>query len=362
MRTLSTFVVATVLGLVTSSCGKTDVEQVEILRPVRFLTVTDNDLGRSRTFSGTSRSTQVSRLSFKVSGTIVQLPIEVGDRLDAGGLLARLDTSSFDLEVQQAQAGLVQAQANQRNAESNYDRIKGLYENTNASRNDLDSARANAESARAQTRSAQKSLELARLNLSYTRLTADRRCLVASVGVDLNENVVSGAEVARVNCGEGLEIELAMPDSLIAEIREDANVIIRFDAIPKLTFAGTVTEIGVAASSGTPTFPVTVSIDGSERRLRSGLAADVTFEFASTRSGDAHLIPLAAVANRGAEPFVYIATPDGSDNEAVVEKRTVEIGELTENGIEVLAGLNHGDRVVTAGVSIISAGQRVLLD
>lgn len=362
MRSISTVTVATALALGAVGCDKTDVEQAEILRPVRFLTVTDNDLGRRRTFSGTSRSTQVSRLSFKVPGTIVELPIEVGDRLQAGGLLARLETSSFDLEVQQAQAGLVQAQANQRNAESNYDRIKGLYENNNASRNDLDSARANAESARAQTRSAQKSLELARLNLSYTRLTAERSCSIASVAVQLNENVTAGAEVARVNCGDGLEIELAMPDSLIAEIREDANVTIQFDAISKLKFAGTVTEIGVAASSGTPTFPVTVSIDGSERRLRSGLAADVTFEFASTRSGDAHLIPLAAVANSGAEPFVYIAQPNGSGNEAVIEKRTVEIGELTENGIEVLAGLSHGDRVVTAGVSIITAGQRVLLD
>ena len=345
-----------------AGCEKSVVETKEVLRPVRYMTVIDKDVARTRTFSGTSRSTQVSRLSFKVSGTVVALPIEVGDRVKAGALLARLDSSGFDLEVQQAQANLVNAEANQRNAEANYERIKGLYENNNASRNDLDSARANAESTRAQTRSSQKSLELARLNLSYTRLVAERDCSVAGVGVEINENVSPGAEVARVNCGEGLEIELAMPESLIADIRRDATVDIRFNAIPDLTFAGAVTEIGVAASDATPTFPVTVSVDGTERRLRSGLAADVSFRFSSTRSGDAHLIPLAAVANRGAEPFVYIARPDGVENEAIVAKRMIEVGELTENGVEVLSGLSDGDRVITAGVSVIRDGQRVILN
>ena len=350
------------IATLAAGCQEQANETAQVLRPVRYITVTNDDVARSRTFSGTSQSTQVSRLSFKVSGTIVALPIEVGDRVKAGGLLARLDSSSFDLEVQQAQANLVQAQANRRNAESNYERIKGLYENSNASRNDLDSARANAESGRAQARSAQKSLELARLNLSYTKLSAERDCSVATVAVDLNENVSSGAEVARVNCGEELEIELAMPESLIAEIRKDAIVEIRFNAIPDLKFAGSVTEIGVAASSGTPTFPVTVSVDGFERRLRSGLAGDVTFHFESTRSGDAHLIPLAAVANQGDAPFVYIAQPDTGTSAAVVEKRTVEIGDLTENGVEVLSGLIDGDRVITAGVSVIRDGQRVILN
>ena len=135
--------------VVASACEKAPPETEPPMRPVRYLAVTDSDGARSRTFSGTSRSTQVSRLSFKVSGTVVELPVEVGDRLRAGMLLARLDRSGFDLEVQQAQANLVQAEANLRNAESNYERVQGLYENNSTSRNDLDAARAGAESARA---------------------------------------------------------------------------------------------------------------------------------------------------------------------------------------------------------------------
>lgn len=332
------------------------------LRPVRYITVVENDGARTRTFSGTSRSTQISRLSFKVSGTLVELPIDVGDRLAPGALVARLDASSFELEVQQAQANLVQSQANQRNASANYERTKGLYENANASRNDLDSARATAESATAQVRASQKSLELARLNRSYTRLTADRDCTVASVDVDLNENVSPGTEIARINCGSGLEIELAIPDSLISAISPDTKVDIGFDSISDLTFSGTVKEIGISSSSGAPTFPVTVNVDDNEPRLRSGLAADVTFRFASTRVGDAHLIPLAAIGHDGDATYVYIAEPEADSEQAIVTKRMVSIGELTDFGVEVFDGIVDGDRVVTAGVSMIRDGQRVLLD
>ena len=332
------------------------------LRPVRYITVTDSDAARTRTFSGASQSTQVSRLSFKVSGTLIELPIEIGDTLAAGDLLARLDQSSFDLEVQQAQANLVQAQANERNAAANYERVKDLYSNRNASRNDLDSARANSESAGAQVRAAQKSLELSQLNRSYARLTAERDCSVASVDVELNENISAGAQVALVNCGDGLEIELAIPESLIASITKDTNVSISFSAIPNTTFSGKVTEIGISSASGAPTFPVTVAIDEKDERLRSGLAADVTFQFMNTGRSDTHLLPLSAVANNGGNAFVYIAQPDGANDEAIVVKREVSVGELTELGVEILSGIRQGDRVITAGVSVIRDGQRVLLN
>lgn len=353
------FVLAS-LGL--TACEPAVETTEEILRPVRYMTVVEDGDLRSRTFSGTSRSTQISRMSFKVSGTVVELPIDVGDQLAAGALMARLDASSFELEAQQAQANLVQAQANQRNASANYERVKGLYEDNNASRNDLDSARANAESAAAQMRAAQKSLELARLNRSYTRLTADRDCTVASVNVDVNENVNAGTEIATVNCGQALEIEVAIPDSLISAIRPNTAVEIRFDAIEGTVFAGSVRDVGVATSSGSPTFPVILSVDDTDPGLRSGLSGNVTFQFATNRSGDAHLIPLAAVGYDGDNAFVYIAVPADQRNQALIEKRSVSIGELTDLGLEITTGLQAGDRVVTAGVSVIRDGQRVLLN
>ncbi len=362
MRPDSRWPALAVAAALLAACGGEVAETEPPLRPVRYITVTDDTGARARTFSGTSRSTQVSRLSFKVSGTLVELPVEIGDRVQAGSLIARLDPASFDLEVQRAQASVVQAEASLRNAEANYERVKGLYANNNSSRNELDSARAAAESAEAQARSAQKALELARLNRSYTRLVAETDCSVAAVNVEINENVATGAEVARVNCGDALEIELAIPDSLIAEIDQDDPVKIEFGSIPDRPFAGTVSEIGVASLSGAPTFPVTVRVDGRERRLRAGLSADVTFRFDSGLTPDAARLPASAVVNDGTGEFVYVAEPRENGREAIVRRVEVEVGELTEAGVEIHSGLASGDRVVTAGTAAIRDGQRVLLD
>lgn len=329
------------------------------LRPVRIAIVADNGDVRERSFSGISQSTQESRMSFRVSGTIIELPVQVGDKLKSGELIASLNPSSYDLTVQQAEASLAQAEANQRNADADYERVKGLYENSNASRNDLDSARANAESARAQVKSAGKSLEIAELNRSYTRLTASDDCSVASVDVDLNENINSGEQVARVTCGAGIEVRFGAPESLISGFERGMPARVRFSAIPEREYLGEVTEVGVASGSSAATFPIVVSLLDTDRRVRPSMAAQVIFEFGRDQS-DVNVIPASAVANDELGTFVYVAEPQ-ADGTAVVRRQAVEAGELTANGIEILSGLTAGDRVVTAGTSVLRDRQSVLL-
>ncbi len=136
----------------------------------------------------------------------------------------------------------------------------------------------------------------------------------------------------------------------------------RFGAIPGEEFSGVVSEIAVAPTAGSAAFPVVIEILGSHPSLRSGLAADVTFKFDSVASqGSGVLLPVTAVINDPNGTFVFVAEPSEADGEAVVRRREVALGELTESGVEVLEGLAIGDRVVTAGISVIRDGQRVLV-
>ena len=294
-------------------------------------------------------------MSFKVPGTIVELPVQVGDTLSRGDLIARLDDSEYELQEQQAQASLAQAQAAARNADANYDRVKGLYENSNASRNDLDASRATSESAMAQVRAAEKAVELANLNISYTRLRAAFDCTIASLSVDLNENIAVGTTVAEVNCGNELEVLLDVPESVIGGISTAMAVSVSFSAIPGQEFVGFVTEVG-QNSPNAVTFPVVVALEENDSNLLPGLAAQVAFEF--DRGGDAiQILPLSAIVNRAGGTFVFVAEAEGS--EATLRLQAIEVAELTEQGIEVVSGLNPGDLVVTAGVSVIRDGLRV---
>lgn len=347
--------VATLLA----ACDSGPVIEEEILRPVRYLTITDRVSRRDRTFSGALKATRESRLSFKVSGTVTNLPVQIGDRLRRGDLIAELDSDSFALQVEQAQASLVEAQAGERNAQSSYERTKGLYANDNASLNELDAARATAEAAAAQVRAATKALEIARLNVTYTRLTAAEDCSIASLDIEENENVSAGQQIGAVSCGQDFEVEIDVPESLIAFVDRTTPVSIAFNAIEGVSFAGEVTKVATAGSAAV--FPVVVQVNESHPSLRSGLAADVTFEFASAGLENTFVLPLAAIVNEPDGVYVYIAEQSEVDGEALVDRRPVELGDLTQQGIEIVEGLTPGDNVIIAGVTVIRPGQRVLV-
>jgi RND family efflux transporter MFP subunit len=342
------------------ACGKDEVPAQEQLRPVRFVTAKAGDGTRSRSFSGVSKSKTESRTSFKVAGTVTNVPVQIGQRLSAGDLIAELDRATYQLQAQQAQAALLEAQANHRRAAANYERTKGLYANDNASLNDLESSRAEAESAEAMVEAAEKSLQIARLNVSYTRLTADTDCSIASLDVEVNENVAAGQQVAVVSCGDEFEVTMDLPESLIANIELGTAATIRFGALPSEVFSGRVSEVAVASAAGTAGFPVVIRILDANPALRSGLAADVTFQFDAADMAGTFVLPVSAVANGNDGTYVFIAEPE-ADGEATVRRRAVALGDLTQQGIEVIDGVNVGDRVITAGISVIRDGQRVLL-
>lgn len=347
--------------LIASACGKSDDAVEERLRPVRYLIVSDAAVFRDRSFSGTSKSSRESRLSFKVPGTVVNVPVQIGQRMNAGDLIAEIDPASYVLQAQQAQASLVEAQANDRRASANYERTKGLYANDNSSLNDLDAARAQAESASAVVGAASKALEIARLNASYTKLTADTDCSIASLDIEVNENVASGQQIAAVSCGDTFEVNLDLPESLIGSVDETTPVSVRFGSIPGQEFNGVISEIAVTSAAGSAAFPIVIIISGSHPSLRSGLAADVTFQFDSAADKGRVVLPVSAVINDPGGTFVFIADATEHDGEAVVRRRAVRLGELSQYGIEIVDGLQVGDRVITAGVSVIRDGQRVLV-
>ncbi len=354
--------VITVFGLVTLTACKQEQVAVEIpLRPVKSITVSTATVERERDFSGTSKSSEEARLSFKVSGSIKSRSVNVGDIIKPGDIIAELDATPLELQAQQARANLASSEAAKRNAEANYQRLRNLYENNNASRNELDSARANAESTEAQVKANQKALEIAELNVEYTQLIANNECSIASVSVEVNENVNAGQEIVRANCGSTLEVEIAVPESLIQGIVQNTAAEISFTSIPDQTFPGRVTEVGVAATGGGNTFPVTVRIDNEHPELRSGLAANIRIITQATgnQNGDLIIVPAQAVVEDSQGIHVFLLEPSEEEGVGIVRRQAVEIGELTSAGLEVKQGLDDGDQLITAGLTVVNDGMKV---
>ncbi len=348
-------------GLVVSCSGDKPAPE-PVLRSVRAVQVFASGGERTRTFAGVARAGVESRLSFRVAGTVQRLLVEVGQQVKEGELIAELDPEDYNLQVQDARASLSQARAQLRNAQSAYDRARDLYENRNASKQDLDAARAQFESASAMVQSGEKRLELAQNQLGYTKLRAPRSGAIASCDVEVNENVSAGKPVCLLTSDGNIEVEVAIPEILISQIREGGKVSAQFDALPNTAIPGTVTEVGVAATDMATTYPVTVRLDNSADAVRSGMAAEVTFQFAATSNRETYLVPSVAVAEDRNGRFVFIVAAADTPGVGEVSRRPVTIGELTGDGLEVSEGLSDGDFVITAGVSKLTDGQRVRFD
>lgn len=340
-------------------CADEAPPQPTALRPVKTVLVESGAASiRDRVFSGAAQSAAEAELSFKVSGTVAAVPVAVGDRLARGSLIATLDRDTFSVELEQALAEEARTKASRRNAEAEYQRVRQLYANDNASRNELDTALFNAESAKASHSAAVQSVRLARLNMGYTRLTAGVDCSVAELIVEANENVSAGQPIARVNCGRAWEVVLAVPESLIASFRDGMPGVVRFPSLPGQSFPGVVTEVGIGTSSSR-TFPVTLSLETVPEDIRSNLAAEVTFQFSAGGDAQRVYLPPAAVIEDEQGTFVFVLQATDEPTAAVLQRRAVDVGEISELGLEVLAGLAVGERVVTAGQIHARDGMRV---
>lgn len=329
-----------------------------LIRPVRYQVVYSSGGARTRKFPGTAQAGIEARLSFKVAGTVTAVRVRVGDRVDKGTLIAELDPSDFLLQVEEAEARLEQARAGERNAAAVYARTRSLYETRSVSKSDLDAARASAETAEASVRSAEKALALTRRQYAYSRLRAPRAGAVAEVLVEPNENVSSGTPIVMLTSGSQLEVNVGVPEVLIGGIRKGAEVKVRFDALRGATFPGQVYEVGVAPVGASATFPVTVLLQKQDDRIRSGMATEVEFRFASNRQEDYFVVPAFSVREDRKGRFVFVVSAK-DEGLGEIERRDVETGALSEDGIEVLKGLREGELLVTAGVSRIQHGQVV---
>lgn len=337
-----------ILGL--GGCGEEAVEVETPLRPVRSERVVPISTTQPITLAGAARAGVESRLSFRVSGTVVTVAVERGDRVEPAQVLAKIDAVDYELKLEEAEATLAQAAASARRAESDYDRVRTLYENNNAAKSELEAARAVAESATAQLEAGQKRVEQARRLLSFTVLRAPSAGAIAEVLIEPNENVNAGQGVFLLTGGARPEVVVDVPEVSISAVFKGQTVRVSFDALPGRTFTGRVSEVGVAATGAASTYAVTAEIEDAVPEIRSGMAADVLFELERDATAGRLAVPLVAVGEDGDGRFVFVLERQG-DGTGVVHRRSVVTGELLSgDGIEVREGLEEGEEVVTAGV------------
>lgn len=339
--------------LLLSACGKSDNKENEAppVRYVKTITVSDNTGIEWREFPGEVAAAQKADLGFRISGKLAKFNVSEGDKVKKGQILAELDITDIQIQLQKAEAEYDTMHAD-------FERGKILVEKGVISRSDFDKLSS-------QNATAKANLLTTQQNLDYAYLKAPFAGQIAKRWVENYEEVSAMQNIVTLQDLSAVHIEVDVPESVMIRVKENAapNVVARFEAIPNREFPLTLAEISTQADEQTNTFEVTFEMENiADYNILPGMSATVRGERRITQPVDSNIkyIPAQAVIDDGEQRYVYIAKPSGEEY-ALIEKRQVSTGQLSGLGLEITSGVNSGDHVVIAGMSKMSEGLKVRL-
>jgi len=334
-----------------SSCG----EQKEVvtekkLRPVRTITVSAPDLNRAHEFTAVVDASRKADLSFKVSGELIQFNVNQGEKVKAGQVIATLNNR--DIKVQ-----LNEAQSNFDKAKADYERAKNLISTHAISQADFDQLKS-------QFSSAQAKLDTAKNNLEYTELKASFDGVIAKKYTDNFQELRAGSAVVALHDLSNINLKIDLPESIMIRVRrrdEPPKLTAQFDAIAGVNFPLAFKEVSTQADDVTKTYQVTLSmVAPTEHTILPGMTAHVTAEQLLLSNGNEarFYLPAKTVLKDSKGNYVYVVMQKDKGI-GVVNRQAVTVGEITELGLEIFAGLKPGDEVLSAGMSKVSNGMEV---
>lgn len=327
----------------------------EPVRAVKVMTVQVSSLTAMQEFSGEVRPRIESRLGFRVAGKLVRREVELGQRVSAGQVLARLDPQDYRLAADAAQAQLGVAVTNRDLAAADYRRFKELREQNFISGAELERRDAALKSAQAQVDQAQAQLAAQRNQGSYATLVADAAGVVTAVEAEPGQVVSAGQPVVRVAQDGPRDAVFSVPEDKLAIMRQGSAVDVR--VWPGQTqLVGRVREVSASTDPVTRTYQVKVSL---EARQAPPLGATVTVlpRLRSEQRVAAIKLPTSALRQDGQSTAVWVLDP----KTMTVASQSVQIATADGNEAVVAGGLQEGQWVVSAGVHVLSPGQKVTI-
>jgi len=312
--------------------------------------------GDSRRFSGQLQAADRSDLAFEEGGSIRSIAIELGDSFDAGDVLAELDDRSLTLELSARQASLADAEATLVDARLDFERRASLQGSGAVSQSEIDRARAALDRAQAQLQARQADVDRSLRRIEEARLIAPFDGEVVARLAEPSEVVASGAPVLRiVGTESNLEAVIAVSGETRRELSAGQSAEISLLA-QEAVVTGEITEIGAQANA-VGLFPITVALRENPGDARPGESIEASFPVSG--EGLRTQIPLTAYLPTDRGRGVVYVVEQGAE-ESRVRARTVELGAPAERGVQVLSGLEPGERIVAKGVEFLTDGETVL--
>ncbi len=328
-----------------SGCSKESVPEtkndpVKIEQPAMTLVVGSVAFDKSNSYSGEIRARHETQLGFRIGGKIIERLVDAGARVQAGQVLMRLDPEDASLQASSAQA---QYQL----AEEEAKRYRELFNQKFVSKSALDAKETALKAASAQA-------GLAGNLADYTSLRADHAGVIAATFAEVGQVVSAGQPVLRLAQNGPREVAIAIPETQYSGLkigaRAEVNLWASGNEAAYLT--GRLRELAAAADPASRTYAARIELSGDDTRAALGMTAQVRFRNHDKQGG--LIVPLSAIFQQGDQAAVWVVAADHS-----VNLRKVEVAAYRDDGAVIAGGLTPGERIVSAGVHKLNAGEKI---
>lgn len=344
-------IIATVaMAFSVAGCGKKEEPATrEVVRPVKTMTVQAAGTSATRSYPGQVRASRRVDLAFKVAGPLVELPVEEGQEVKRGQLIAKILPRDFKIRLDQAKAKALEA-------EQQYQRYRDLYAKNQVSKADFDRYKSQRDVAAAREADAQNALK-------DTNLQAPFEGIIAKRYVENFEEVQAKQPIVFLQDIRQVEMLINVPESEMSTVRGEikAKAYAQFPTAPGKRWDLRLKEFSTQADPKTQTYQVvTVMPQPEEINVLPGMTGTVVIELTGegeTATGPQIMIPaIAVVASSEGSPFVW-----GIDNESMTAKKLpVKIGQITgSESVVVQEGLSGGEVIAVAGMVKLEEGMKV---
>ena len=285
---------------------------------------------------GTVLASHSASIAAKISGNITELPVNLGSSVKEGDTLVTISAGEIS-------AKLLQAQAQYEQADRNLTREKNLLKKNAATPETVKTL----EESR---RIAEAAFNEAKTMLSYTRIKAPFAGVITRKNANVGDLATPGIPLLQLEDNDNLQILADIPEAMVLDIKIGDRLPVYIPAADTRT-SGTVAEIAPAADPRSRTAPVKLNIDNNAK-IRSGQFARVSLP---GKKGEAVMVPASAVLPFGQMQRLFVA------DESKARLQLVKTGLKFDDQVEILAGIDSGDRVIIEGHQHLMDGQPVKL-
>ena len=320
---------------------------------VKIDAITQQPITDSSEYVSTLKSRDSATISPQVEGSITEIFVHSGERVNAGAPLVQIDPIKQEATVRNQEASVATQEANLKWAQQQWDRSEKLAAAGVISREQLDQARANLDAAKSQLTALQASVKEQQTQLHYYRVVAPMAGIVGDIPVHVGDRVTTTTLLTTVDKPGSLEAYVQVPVERAANLKMGKEVQILDDQGKEIA-QGKLTFISPQVDNQTQTILAKATVPNDNGLLRTSEVVHARVIW-GTHPGIE--IPVLAVSRIGGQFFVYVA--DESGGKSVAHQKQIQVGPMDGNNYVVTSGLNAGDKLIVSDTQMLAEGMPV---